>query len=197
MNELKWDADYLNSFNKIYIVACGTAYHAGLVGKFYIEKLARIPVEVDVASEFRYRDPIVDENTLLIVVSQSQQAQQREFRGLQAAALDHGGVGKVIPLKKVKAKRVAQLHLLVAFHFLGEDRFTQWLEIIYQLFEPIRGDAADIDLDNFSELEQRARLVERFWPFPDRQDVTCATQLLTASQHFRRRTYGFQNFQDY
>lgn len=50
MNELKWDADYLNSFNKIYIVACGTAYHAGLVGKFYIEKLARTVVEVDVAS---------------------------------------------------------------------------------------------------------------------------------------------------
>ena len=132
-----------------------------------------------------------------LLAEQSKQAQQREFRGLQAAALDHGGVGKVIPLKKVKAKRVAQLHLLVAFHFLGEDRFTQWLEIIYQLFEPIRGDAADIDLDNFSELEQRARLVERFWPLPDRQDVTCATQLFTASQHFRRRAYGFQNFQDY
>ena len=70
-DELAWDADYLNSFNKIYIVACGTAYHAGLVGKYYIEKLARVLVEVDVASEFRYRDPIVDEHTLLIVVSQS------------------------------------------------------------------------------------------------------------------------------
>ena len=69
--ELAWDANYLNSFNKIYIVACGTAYHAGLVGKYYIEKLARVLVEVDVASEFRYRDPIVDEHTLLIVVSQS------------------------------------------------------------------------------------------------------------------------------
>ena len=71
MDELKWDAQFLNSFDKIYIVACGTAYHAGLVGKFYIEKLARIMVEVDVASEFRYRNPIVDDKTLLIVVSQS------------------------------------------------------------------------------------------------------------------------------
>ena len=69
--ELAWDTAYLNAFNKIYIVACGTAYHAGLVGKYYIEKLARVLVEVDVASEFRYRDPIVDEHTLLIVVSQS------------------------------------------------------------------------------------------------------------------------------
>ena len=61
----------LDGFDKIYIVACGTAYHAGLIGKFVIEKLAKIPVEVDVASEFRYRDPIVDNKTLFIAVSQS------------------------------------------------------------------------------------------------------------------------------
>jgi glucosamine--fructose-6-phosphate aminotransferase (isomerizing) len=61
----------LNRYNKIYIVACGTAYNSGLVGKYAIEKLARIPVEVAIASEFRYRDPIVDQNTLVIVVSQS------------------------------------------------------------------------------------------------------------------------------
>jgi len=56
---------------KIYITACGTAYHAGLVGKVQIERIARIPVEVDIASEFRYRDPIVDENTVVIAISQS------------------------------------------------------------------------------------------------------------------------------
>lgn len=61
----------LEKFNKVYIVACGTAYHAGLVGKFIIEKLAKIPVEVDVASEFRYRDPFVDDKTLFIAISQS------------------------------------------------------------------------------------------------------------------------------
>ena len=61
----------IESFNKVYIVACGTAYHAGLVGKMVIEKMARVPVEVDVASEFRYRDPFVDENTLFIAISQS------------------------------------------------------------------------------------------------------------------------------
>ena len=71
MDELKWNKEYLESFNKIYIVACGTAYHAGLVGKYYIEKLVRVPVEVDVASEFRYREPIIDDRTLTIVVSQS------------------------------------------------------------------------------------------------------------------------------
>ncbi len=61
----------IENFNKVYIVACGTAYHAGLVGKSAIEKMAKIPVEVDVASEFRYRDPFVDEKTLFIAISQS------------------------------------------------------------------------------------------------------------------------------
>ncbi len=71
LDELKWTKHDLKAFKKIFIVACGTAYHAGVVGKYYIEKLARIPVEVDIASEFRYRSPLVDENTLTIVVSQS------------------------------------------------------------------------------------------------------------------------------
>ena len=71
MDELKWSKEYLSSISKIFIVACGTAYHAGFVGKYYIEKLARIPVEVDIASEFRYRSPIIDESTLTIVISQS------------------------------------------------------------------------------------------------------------------------------
>ena len=71
LEELSWTEEYVNSFSKIFIVACGTAYHAGLVGKYYIERLARIPVEVDIASEFRYRQPIIDDNTLCIVVSQS------------------------------------------------------------------------------------------------------------------------------
>ena len=62
---------YLESLNRIFIVACGTAMHAGLVGKAIIEKLCRIPTEVDIASEFRYRDPIIDEKTLCIFVSQS------------------------------------------------------------------------------------------------------------------------------
>lgn len=61
----------IENFNKVYIVACGTAYHAGLVGKLIIEKMARIPVEVDIASEFRYRDPFVDDKTLFIAISQS------------------------------------------------------------------------------------------------------------------------------
>lgn len=71
LKELQLDKSMLKNISRIYITACGTAYHAGMVGKHVIESLVRIPVEVDIASEFRYRNPLVDANTLVIVVSQS------------------------------------------------------------------------------------------------------------------------------
>ena len=63
--------EMLNHFHKIYIVACGTAMHAGMVGKYVIEKLARVEVTVDIASEFRYCDPVLSEDDLVILISQS------------------------------------------------------------------------------------------------------------------------------
>ncbi|NLL67880.1 MAG: glutamine--fructose-6-phosphate transaminase (isomerizing) [Clostridiaceae bacterium] len=63
--------EFIKNCEKINIIACGTAYHAGVVGKYIIEKLARIPVEVDVASEFRYRDPIINNKQMTIAISQS------------------------------------------------------------------------------------------------------------------------------
>lgn len=71
LQEVDLTAEEVAKINKIFIVACGTAWHAGLVGKTLIERWARIPVEVDIASEFRYRAPILDENTLVVVISQS------------------------------------------------------------------------------------------------------------------------------
>ncbi|MBR0350962.1 MAG: glutamine--fructose-6-phosphate transaminase (isomerizing) [Clostridia bacterium] len=70
-DELNFTKEYLSSLNKIFIVACGTAMHAGLAGKNAIEKICKIPTEVDIASEFRYRDPIIDNKTLCIFISQS------------------------------------------------------------------------------------------------------------------------------
>ncbi len=70
-DELDFTKEYLKGLNKIYLVACGTAMHAGLAGKNMLEKLCRIPTEVDIASEFRYRDPIIDDKTLCIFISQS------------------------------------------------------------------------------------------------------------------------------
>ncbi len=61
----------LEKLRSIYIVACGSAYHVGVIAKYVLEKIVRIPIEVDIASEFRYMDPMVDENTLVLVISQS------------------------------------------------------------------------------------------------------------------------------
>lgn len=71
LDELKLTKEYLQNLKKIVIVACGSAYHVGVVAKYAIEKTVRIPVEIDIASEFRYRDPIIDENVLVLVISQS------------------------------------------------------------------------------------------------------------------------------
>ncbi len=69
--ELNLTPDLARRIHKIYITACGTAAYAGMVGKYLIEKIARIPVEVEIGSEFRYRDPIIDSNTVVLAISQS------------------------------------------------------------------------------------------------------------------------------
>lgn len=71
LDSVHLSSEGIQNIEKIYLVACGTAYHAGVIGKYAIEKLARIPVEVDIASEFRYRDPLLNDRTLLVVLSQS------------------------------------------------------------------------------------------------------------------------------
>ncbi|SHF04015.1 glucosamine--fructose-6-phosphate aminotransferase (isomerizing) [Seinonella peptonophila] len=69
--EISLSSQVIQQIDKVQFVACGTAYHAGLVGKYVFEDLTRIPVEVDIASEYRYRNPIITERTLVIVISQS------------------------------------------------------------------------------------------------------------------------------
>lgn len=71
LDDIKLTDEYIRNISRLYIVACGSAYHVGVVGRYVIEKLARIPVSVEVASEFRYCSPIIDDKTLVILVSQS------------------------------------------------------------------------------------------------------------------------------
>ena len=92
LEDLGLEDGLLKTLERIYIVACGTSWHAALVGKFLLEKHARIPVEVDIASEFRYRDPLVTEKTLTLVISQSGEtadtlAALREARGKRGKVL--------------------------------------------------------------------------------------------------------------
>ncbi|MDR1559301.1 MAG: glutamine--fructose-6-phosphate transaminase (isomerizing) [Clostridiales bacterium] len=95
---------YVKKLEKVFIVACGTAYHAGVVGKNIIEKLTGIPVETDIASEFRYRDPIIKENTLMLVISQS-----GETADSLAAMREAKGKGcKVLAITNVVGSSVAR-----------------------------------------------------------------------------------------
>ncbi|MDH4233413.1 MAG: glutamine--fructose-6-phosphate transaminase (isomerizing) [Nitrospirota bacterium] len=92
LDEFGLTEDFLKDIKKIFIVACGTSWHAGLSGKYMIEDLARIPVEVDVASEFRYRKPLITPEHLMVVITQSGEtadtlAAQREARRLGAKTL--------------------------------------------------------------------------------------------------------------
>ena len=92
LNGFEAHAAALKNIERIYCVACGTSYYAGLVGKFMLEEISRIPVEVDLGSEFRYRDPLVDERSLIILISQSGEtadtlAAMREGKGKGAKTL--------------------------------------------------------------------------------------------------------------
>jgi glucosamine--fructose-6-phosphate aminotransferase (isomerizing) len=71
LDEVRTSEDAIRSVDKVFVVACGTAFHAGMVAKYAIEHLTRLPVEIDIASEFRYRDPVLDANTLTLGISQS------------------------------------------------------------------------------------------------------------------------------
>ncbi|PKM86244.1 MAG: glutamine--fructose-6-phosphate transaminase (isomerizing), partial [Firmicutes bacterium HGW-Firmicutes-12] len=91
-SELEFSQQLVQSWKKVYIIACGTAYHSGLIGKPLIEEFLHVPVEVEVASEFRYREPLVDSNTLAIFISQSGEtadtlAAMREAKSRGAATL--------------------------------------------------------------------------------------------------------------
>ena len=92
LDEMQITEEDFHNFHSVKIVACGTSWHAGLAGKFMIERLAHLPVEVDYGSEFRYRDPILDKNTLVIAISQSGEtadtiAAEREARQKNAKIL--------------------------------------------------------------------------------------------------------------
>lgn len=71
LDSIKLTKEQIENIDRIYVVACGTAYHAGVVGKYIIERLAKVPVEIDIASEFRYRNPLINDRTLMIAISQS------------------------------------------------------------------------------------------------------------------------------
>lgn len=104
LEDLGLEDDFLRDVERIYIVACGTSWHAALVGKFLLEKHARVPVEVDIASEFRYRDPLVNAKTLTLLISQSGETADT----LAALREAHGKGGKVLAICNVVESSIAR-----------------------------------------------------------------------------------------
>ena len=104
LSELDMTAEQISAINRVFIVACGTSYNAGLVAKTLIEKWARIPVEVQVSSEFRYSNPIVDENTLVVAITQSGETADT-LAGVREARA-HGA--KAIAITNVVGSRVTR-----------------------------------------------------------------------------------------
>jgi len=122
---LNLDDATLKGLERIYIVACGTSWHAALVGKFMIEKHVRIPVEVDIASEFRYRDPLVNERTLTILISQSGETADT----LAALREAHGKAGKVLAICNVVESSIARESDGVIYTHAGPESVHLALEV--------------------------------------------------------------------
>jgi len=146
LNEMQLDDAALKRIERVVILACGTSWHAGLVGKFLIEELARVPTEVDYSSEFRYRQPIVDDRTLAIAITQSgetadtlgamREAKQRQARSLaicnvvgsmatreaDGTVYTHAGPEIGVASTKAFTSQLVALHLFAIY--LGQVRGT-------------------------------------------------------------------------
>lgn len=109
--------DIFQGLNKIVITACGTAMHAGLIGRNLIEKLTRVPVTVEIASEFRYQDPIIDENTLVLVISQSGETADT----LAALRLAKEKGAKTLSIVNVKGSSIARESDYVLYTHAGPE----------------------------------------------------------------------------
>ncbi len=161
-------AEELKNISRIFIVACGSAYHAGMVGKYLIENFARIPVEVDIASEFRYKNPIIDDKTLVIIISQS-----GETADTLAALRDaKSKSAKILGIVNVVGSSIAREADDVIYTWAGPEiavastkGYTTQLSAMYMLaikFGVLSGNL---------KLDEAKKLVEELLTIPEKMDV--------------------------
>lgn len=189
LSELELDEGYIRNLNKIFIVACGTSYHAGMVGKYIFERWAKIPVEVDIASEFRYRDPIIPEGCLTIAISQSGEtadtlAGLREAKSKGSFTLALANVqGSTITRE---AHRTMYLRAGPEIGVASTKAFTAQLSALYLLalkFAQIRG--------TLDERESRA-IIKELWQLP--YHVEACLALSPQVKELAQRYYHYSNF---
>jgi glutamine---fructose-6-phosphate transaminase (isomerizing) len=148
LDDLRMHEDQIRDVDKVFVVACGTAFHSGLVAKYAIEHWVRLPVEIEIASEFRYRDPVLDSNTLTLGISQSgetidtleavRHARHQQSRVIaitntvgssisreaDAVLYTHGGPEICVAATKTFATQMVALQLLALY--LSQVRGTKW-----------------------------------------------------------------------
>lgn len=181
-DDLGWDKDFLNRIDNVLITACGTAYHAGIVAKHYIERFVKIPVSVEIASEYRYSEPLTTDRTLCIVVSQSGEtidtlAALKEAKRLGAKSLavtnsigssiarEAGNViytlaGPEIAVASTKAYTTQVVALLLLALYMGQIKETVSKEKISQITEALRTLPEKIETV-LSEKDHMAEVAER------------------------------------
>lgn len=153
-DELGLNDNEIKSIKRIIITACGTSWHAGIVGEFMLEELARIPVEVEYASEFRYRDPIVDEDTLVISISQSGETADT-LAAIKEAKKKNA---RILSIVNVKGSSIARESDHVIYTHAGPEigvastkAFTSQLIVLYLIttyFAKIKGLLPDEQIKN-------------------------------------------------
>lgn len=191
ISETGIDAEIIKNTKKINIIACGTAYHAGMVGKYIIEELARIPVEVEVASEFRYRNPIIDPGQLAIVISQSGEtadtlAAMREAkkRGAKVAAIVNA-VGSSIARE---ADAVLYIHAGPEIAVASTKAYNAQLMAIYMIALEAARLSGNMDKETY------CRYVEGISKVPALIDAVLETKeqmQKVASMHFTKNSVFF------
>lgn len=148
------DTKSLAAYRKIFIVACGTAMHAGMVGKYVIEKMARIPVIVDIASEFRYRDPLMTDEDLVVVISQSGETADT----LEVVKLAKKTGAKTLAIVNVKGSSIARESDFVVYTHAGPEisvastkAYMVQVAVMYLLAFSLAKDNGKISLEKCQE----------------------------------------------
>ncbi len=157
VDDLNMSSEDIQKISRIYIVGCGSAYHVGMVGKYVLERVTRIPVEVDLASEFRYRDPILEKDSMMIVISQSGETADTLAALRQAQALG----SKVLAIVNVVGSSIAREADNVMYTWAGPEisvattkAYSTQLSALYllaMLFGKERGILSDTEYNEMLE----------------------------------------------
>lgn len=188
LDSIKLGKEELEGINQIYIVACGTAYYAGLVGKFLLEKMARIHVNSDVASEFRYKDPLIDEKTLVIVISQSGETADT----LEAMRLAKRKGSRVLAVVNVVGSTIAREANDVIYTLAGPEiavastkAFSAQVVAMFLLTLHISLERGRLSLEEFREIKAEMELL----PSHINTILTSAPNI----KHFMEKYIGSKN----